>query len=120
MSEIKLVFLEEIPEEIKDNTLYVSMEYATAIHNCMCGCGNKVITPLSPKDWNLLYDGETISLSPSIGNWNFNCESHYWIKKNKIVRAIDWPEKNIDNSDQENWWEQFFLRFTNRFSSFFN
>jgi hypothetical protein len=36
--------------------LYVSLEYATAIHACACGCGNEVVTPLSPNGWKLTFE----------------------------------------------------------------
>ena len=62
-------FVEFIPSELQEAVLYVSIPYATAVHQCACGCGNKVVTPISPVDWQLLFDGETVSLTPSIGNW---------------------------------------------------
>jgi len=61
-------FVEFIPDVLKDGTLCVSMEYATVVHKCCCGCGKEVVTPLSPTDWNLIFNGKTISLDPSIGN----------------------------------------------------
>jgi hypothetical protein len=61
------------------------MEYATTLHACCCGCGNKVVTPLAPGRWHLTYDGKTISLEPSIGNWSFPCQSHYWIENNAVI-----------------------------------
>ena len=69
---------------IEEGILYISVEYCTAIHKCVCGCGNEVVTPLSPTDWEIIFDGKTVSLDPSIGNWNFDCKSHYWIIKNRI------------------------------------
>ena len=51
------------------------------------GCGGRVVTPLSPDDWRLTYDGDTVSLWPSIGNWAFACQSHYWIRSDQIVWA---------------------------------
>jgi hypothetical protein len=71
------------------------MTYATAAHNCCCGCGNKVITPLTPTDWKLLYDGESISITPSIGNWSFPCQSHYWIKQGRIKWSGRWSSDEI-------------------------
>lgn len=88
-------FVEFIPEILEDGVLYVSMEYCTAIHKCVCGCGNKVVTPISPTGWQLEFDGKSISLSPSIGNWNFDCQSHYWIKKNEIQHAKKWDQYEI-------------------------
>lgn len=89
-------FVEFMPTKINEGILYVSMQYSTAVHKCCCGCGNKVITPLSPTDWKLIYDGVSISLSPSIGNWNFECQSHYWIKSNKIEWSEKWSHMEID------------------------
>lgn len=89
-------FVEFIPDVLKDGTLYVSMAYATAVHKCCCGCGREVITPLSPTDWRLIFDGRTISLDPSIGNWGFDCKSHYWIIRDKVKWARQWSQKEID------------------------
>ena len=90
-------FVEFIPEILEDGVLYISMEYCTAIHKCVCGCGNKVVTPISPTGWQLEFDGKSISLSPSIGNWNFDCQSHYWIKKNEIQHAKKWDQYEIQD-----------------------
>jgi hypothetical protein len=89
-------FVEYIPAELKDGTIYVSMAFATAAHKCVCGCGSEVVTPLSPTDWQLLFDGVSISLTPSIGNWNFPCRSHYWIRHNKIIWARSWSQQEIE------------------------
>jgi hypothetical protein len=77
-------FVEFIPEQLVQGVLYISIPYATAQHLCLCGCGHTVVTPLSPRDWRVTFDGETVSLWPSIGNWSFDCQSHYWIERNRI------------------------------------
>ena len=74
---LKHEFVEFIPDELEQGTVYVSIRFATASHLCVCGCGNKVVTPIRPTDWTLTFDGKTISLNPSIGNWSFPCQSHY-------------------------------------------
>lgn len=84
---LKHAFVEFMPSELQEGVLYVSIQYATAIHTCACGCGNKVVTPISPGDWQLLFDGNSVSLTPSIGNWQFPCRSHYWITSNKVCWA---------------------------------
>ena len=89
-------FVKAIPNELEERTLYVSMDYATVVHRCCCGCGREVVTPLSPTDWKLTYDGESISLSPSIGNWSFECRSHYWIVRNTVRWAGQWSKKQIE------------------------
>ncbi|WP_443938586.1 DUF6527 family protein [Pedobacter sp. MW01-1-1] len=88
-------FVEFIPEKVEEGILYVSIEYCTAIHKCVCGCGNEVVTPLSPTDWKLTFNGKSVTLHPSIGNWNFECKSHYWIRNNKIEFAGSWTEREI-------------------------
>ena len=89
-------FVEYIPNDLKDGTIYVSMAFATVAHKCCCGCGNEVITPLSPTDWKLIFDGQSISLDPSIGNWNFACQSHYWIKRNRVKWARRLSQEEIN------------------------
>lgn len=88
-------FVEFIPEKVEEGILYISIEYCTAIHKCVCGCGNEVVTPLSPTDWRLTFNGKDISLHPSIGNWNFECKSHYWIKNNDVYHAESWSKDKI-------------------------
>jgi len=92
---LKHQFVEFIPERLEDGVIYISTEYATVSHNCCCGCGNEVVTPLSPTDWELTFDGKSISLYPSIGNWNFQCQSHYWIKRNTVRWAESWSAEKI-------------------------
>lgn len=77
-------FVDYIPNELEDGILYISIEFCTAIHKCVCGCGNEVVTPISPNGWRLTFDGKSVSFYPSIGNWNFKCKTHYWITQNNI------------------------------------
>lgn len=88
-------FVDYIPADPAEGTLYVSLTYNTAVHRCACGCGNKVATPITPADWQLSYDGETISLTPSIGNWGFPCRSHYWIDVGRIRWSGPWNPGQI-------------------------
>lgn len=80
-------FVEFIPSRLDAGVIYVSIPYATAVHLCASGCGNKVVTPIGRDDWHLLFDGETISLTPSIGNGEYPCRSHYWIRNDQVVWA---------------------------------
>ncbi len=89
-------FVKSVPEKLEDGMLYISMEYATAIHKCCCGCGYEVVTPFSPKDWKLTFDGESISLTPSIGNLSFPCKSHYWIRNSMVQWAPSWTGEEIE------------------------
>ncbi|MDQ3819257.1 MAG: DUF6527 family protein [Acidobacteriota bacterium] len=99
-------FVQYIPGDLKEGTIYISIEFATAVHKCCCGCGNTVVTPFSPTDWKLIFDGESISLDPSIGNWSFPCRSHYWIKHNKIKWAAQWSQEKINAGRVRDWSEK--------------
>lgn len=90
-------FLEFIPDQLEEGIIYISIEYCTAIHLCVCGCRNKVVTPISPADWKLTFNGKSISLYPSIGNWSFDCQSHYWIKDGKVEWSESWSKDQILN-----------------------
>jgi hypothetical protein len=88
-------FVEYVPEVLDEGVLYVNIRYATAVHLCCCGCGIEVATPLSPADWQLTFDGETVTLHPSIGNWSLPCRSHYWIRTNRVLWARQWTAREI-------------------------
>lgn len=95
---MKHQFVEFIPSELKEGTLYISMEYGTASHLCACGCGEKVVTPFGKSLWKLIYDGDHVSLKPSIGNWSYACRSHYWIRDGRVVWAESWDEEMVTTS----------------------
>ena len=88
-------FVKVVPNELAERTLYVSIDYATVVHRCCCGCGREVVTPLSPTDWKLIYDGVSVSLYPSIGNWSFTCQSHYWVEKSRVLWGAGWSRERI-------------------------
>ncbi len=91
-------FVEYIPAQPEEGILYVSVQYKTAVHLCICGCGNKVVTPLTPNDWRLTFDGISVSLYPSIGNWSFPCRTHYFVTNNKIEMMRNWSETRIKDT----------------------
>lgn len=103
---IKHKFVKEIPTSLEEGMLYISTEYATAIHKCFCGCGNEVVTPLSGMGWKLLLNGETVSLYPSIGNWSFQCQSHYWITNDEVIWAPKWTKEEISKGRRK---EKFYI-----------
>ncbi len=91
-------FVEYVPENVEDGVLYVSIRFKVAVHLCCCGCGVEVATPISPADWRLSFDGDTVSLSPSIGNWGLPCQSHYWVEEDRVVWAAAWTKRQIASS----------------------
>jgi len=103
--QIKPEFVQFMPATLSDGVLYISSEFGTAIHQCCCGCGSRVVTPLSATDWTLTVNGADVSLYPSIGNWSFLCRSHYWIRGGRVLWAEDWSQDSIDMNrsiDQRN------------------
>src|ERR1700686_2041895 len=88
-------FVETIPPDLDEGKLYVSIRYRTAVHLCACGCRNKVVTPFRPVRWHLAFDGDSVSLSPSVGSWQFPCRSHYWIVNDRVRWAKPWTDEHI-------------------------
>src|SRR3546814_10991672 len=84
-----------MPPRLEEGVLYVSLEHTVIMHLCACGCGNEVALPLSPTDWRLTYDGQSISVRPSIGSWSLPCRSHYFIDGGRVVWAGDWTDAEI-------------------------
>ena len=79
--------VEFIPKPLVEGVLYISKRFATASHLCACGCGEKVVTPINPADWQLHDRNGLVTLSPSIGNWSYACQSHYFIRNNRVFWA---------------------------------
>ena len=90
-------FVEFIPSNLEEGVLYISRKYSTAAHKCCCGCGVKIVTPITPTDWTLMVVGDAVTLKPSIGNWNHPCQSHYWIRGNHIIWAGSMTQQEINH-----------------------
>ena len=88
-------FVGNVPEELAPGVIYVAAEHGVMMHLCACGCGCEVSLPLSPLDWRLTFDGDTISVSPSVGNWSLPCRSHYVIDGGAVRWAGDWTDEEI-------------------------
>ncbi|PHS07254.1 MAG: hypothetical protein COA78_13570 [Blastopirellula sp.] len=99
-SQLKHRFVENIPASLDSGVLYIAPDYATMIHLCCCGCGNEVVTPLSRKDWKFTFDGESVSVHPSVGSWSLPCKSHYIIKGGVIRWAGQWTDAQIKSGRQ--------------------
>lgn len=85
---IRHEFVEVMPAQLERDVLYISLRYQTAVHLCGCGCGIKTVTPFHGSEgWTLTISEAGVTLSPSIGNWQFPCRSHYWIKDSMVVWA---------------------------------
>ncbi|TXD73555.1 DUF6527 family protein [Aequorivita antarctica] len=104
-------FVEFMPDDIQEGIIYISLEYKSVIHKCACGCGKEVNTPLHSTGWKMIYNGETISLKPSVGNWSFDCKSHYWIINNDVQWSSKWSDEKIrkvrkmENSERQEYYK---------------
>lgn len=109
---IKYEFIELLLGGLEPETLYISLKYKNMVHLCFCGCGKKVITPLSPTGWELTFNGREVSVYPSIGNWNLPCRSHYWITRSQIEWDEQWSAEQIaaglarDRADKEQYYRR--------------
>ena len=89
VEKFKPIFVDYIPDIIEPGELYISMKNSFCCHLCACGCGEKVMMPLSKdKGWILLFNGKEVSFTPSIGNFSFTCHSHYYIINNKVEWCV--------------------------------
>ncbi|WP_281366236.1 DUF6527 family protein [Paraburkholderia fynbosensis] len=77
--------VELAPRDLQPGRLYISNKYRAAVHLCCCGCGEKVVTPLSAAEWQAEVSHGYATLHPSIGNGAMTCMSHYLIRNNRVV-----------------------------------
>jgi hypothetical protein len=104
MKQLKLNKVKYLPKDLEEGILYVSEEFNVAGHLCPCGCGNKIITPLTVTEWTIKFKNQKPTLYPSIGNWELPCRSHYWIIDGEIEWSYHWSDKRINagrNSEEK-------------------
>lgn len=93
---LRAEFVSEIPETLEGGVLYVCQECSVALHNCACGCGEEVTTPLVPTEYSLTMEDGGPSIWPSIGNHDFACGSHYIIRRGVILWAGKMSRRAIE------------------------
>jgi Family of unknown function (DUF6527) len=120
-------YVEHLPEQLEQGVLYICEEFDVTAHKCCCGCGEDVYNKLGPARWRMIkMPDATVTLHPSIGNWNYKCQSHYWIQSNRVIdagwmsaRAIKAAQRrdrhergrylaglNAGAKDGASWWER--------------
>jgi hypothetical protein len=92
-----------MPSTLRPGVLYVSYKYKTAAHLCACGCGKKVRTQLGPRGigWQVKCTAAGPTLWPSIGNWQKDCRSHYYIQNGRVIWSGDWTEEEVEAGRRE-------------------
>lgn len=93
---IQLQRVHFMPAVLEPGVLYVSEEFAIAVHLCACGCGTVVKTPLGPTEWSVEETPEGPNMNPSIGNWQQACKSHYVIHRGEVVWSLKWSPEQIE------------------------
>jgi hypothetical protein len=83
-----------MPTTLEQGILYVAAEYKACAHLCACGCGSIVRTPLNR--WTLTETEDGPSLDPSIGSWEEQCQSHYWIEGGKVRWSDKWSREEVE------------------------
>lgn len=80
------VFVEEMPDYYERGKVYISETYKVAKHICLCGCDGMTVMPFDivpNRWWQLVKENNgTVSFIGSVGNYNFDCKSHYIMTKN--------------------------------------
>ena len=92
---IRPVYTDRIPKDLDEGVFYISRKFSTAAHACLCGCGTKIVTPLKPGRWELSEKDGRVSLSPSVGNWSAECQSHYVIDGNCVKWSVGFSPAQI-------------------------
>lgn len=101
----KTEFVEYIPKKLEPGVLYISIIYNVVVHSCACGCGAEIVTPLDRYNgWVMTYDGENVSLSPSIGNSKYECHSHYFLKNGLVDWLPDFEDYHIEEDKSKKTW----------------
>ena len=105
INKVEPIFVNTIPLNLEEGKLYISLKYNAILHKCACGCGKIVSTPTDENGWTLYYKDSKVSLSPSIGNWNYECKSHYFIRNNNII-WLDKEQiyKKNNKIKKRKWW----------------
>ena len=89
-------FVDSFPKvsDMTPGVLYVSLKYRSAAHLCACGCGAEVVTPIRKGAWRFEFDGDSVTLHPSIGSGNLQCQSHYFIRDGVVQWVPDWTAES--------------------------
>ena len=101
VQKLEPIFVDVVPKELDEGKLYIATTFRAVMHKCACGCGTEVSTPLHPTGWAITFDGVTVSLWPSVGNWSEVCQSHYWIDKSQVFWARRWTRDEIGRGREE-------------------
>jgi hypothetical protein len=102
LNEAKPKFVENVPDVLDEGIIYISIPFRLAMHKCFCGCGGEVTTRIAPSGWEVSFNGEDVSFSPSIGPSTSKCKSHYVIRRGRVIwypAMSDWQIDKVRERD---------------------
>lgn len=95
--------MSDVPDHIDKTIFIVGSTPKWVIFDCPCDRGHRLSVPLmksvSPH-WRLTRHGKTISLWPSISVTDGPCDSHFWLRKNRVewARWVDYDYRDQTKS----------------------
>ena len=76
-----------IDSQLEQNIIYISDKFKLSVHLCLCGCGNKAVTPINKDGWLVTENEKGVTFKPSI--LNTNCPNRYhYIITNGIANVV--------------------------------
>lgn len=98
MDALALVACDRFPDELEPGKFYLSVDFRSSAHLCACGCGSRVVLPIKPAGWKLTQTATSFSITPSVGNREFACRSHYLIEGGRIVWLSSMTDREVQAS----------------------
>lgn len=95
---LELINCERFPDELELGKFYFSEDFRSSAHLCACGCGSRVILPIKPAGWQLVQTARSFTISPSVGNREFACRSHYLIEGGRIIWLSSMSDREVQAS----------------------
>lgn len=92
---LKFVACERFPDELKLGEFYYSEDFRSSVHLCACGCGSRVVLPIKPAGWQLAGNMSSFTITPSVGNREFACRSHYLIEGGSVIWLSAMSDRDV-------------------------
>lgn len=96
--ELELVACERFPDALGPGKFYFSEDFRSSVHLCACGCGSRVVLPIKSAGWKLMQTERSFTISPSVGNREFACRSHYLIEGGRIIWLTSMSDQEVQAS----------------------
>ena len=95
---VQIDSMSELPRRLGNSLFVVGSPPKWAVLRCPCGCGERIDVNLmkskAPR-WTLELEQDGASLNPSLWMPADKCESHFWIRRNRICWADDSCPTNV-------------------------